>query len=209
MTSSTSEPREQRRWRRFHLWQMFLLLTGASLACASVKCLLDRRDFLHAKAKFYDAIESNELLEVQALLRRYPALIRSTSPPIRTPGGLTVIVCGETPVSVAVLFQSRETFDYLLTLRPDLSRGSAAGTPPLIWATCADDIHYLEALVNQGADCSVRDERGKTAADYARQFGKQDFVELLAKQSSKQTGQIASKAASRADSRIDPAWPHP
>ena len=128
-------------------------------------------DFRAAKTRFYDAIQSNRLSEVQALLHRYPSLIRTTSPMIRVPGGLTVYVSDESPLGVAVLYESKDTFDYLLTLHPDLNTRNGAGTSPVIWATCADEIHYLDALLKRGADCSVRDLNGKTALDYARQFG--------------------------------------
>lgn len=191
MIESPADPSHKRRWRQFRLWHLFLLLTVVALACASIKYLID---FRLARTNFYDAIQLNEVNEVRALLHRYPSLIRTTSPTIRVPGDFSVYTGGETPVSVAVLYESRDTFDYLLTLHPDLNARGAQDTTPLIWATCADDIHYLDALLKQGADCTIRDRRGKTASDYARQFGKRAFLDLIAERSPKQYGARANKA---------------
>jgi len=74
MTESAADPRPKRRWCQFHLWHLFLLVTVVAFACASIKYLID---FRVAKTNFYDAIQSNGLSEVQALLRRYPSLIRT------------------------------------------------------------------------------------------------------------------------------------
>lgn len=165
------------RWCQFHLWHLFLLVALVAIVCISKKYLID---FRVAKADFYDAIQSNRLSEVRALLRCYPWLIRTTSPMIDVPGDLSVLTGGETPVSVAVMYQSRETFDYLLLLDPDVNAGGDADCPPLIWAMCVDDSHYLDALLKHGADCSVRDRHGKTASDYARQFEKHAFLDRVA-----------------------------
>ena len=111
-------------------------------ACASIKYVID---FRAARAHFYDAILSNRPSEVQTLLHRNPSLIRTTSPTIHLPGDLSVYTRGESPVSVAVLYESRDTFDYLLTLHPDLNTRGDAGITPLIWATTAGDIHYFRS----------------------------------------------------------------
>lgn len=160
---------------------MLLLVGVIAFACASIKYVIDYR---LARTKFYDAIQTNEIAEVQSLVRRYPSLIRTTSPMIRVPGDFTIYTGEETPLSVAVLYESRDTFDYLLTLHPDVNAGGAVGTTPIIWAVCAGDIHYLDALLQAGADCSIPDQHGKTAPDYARQFGKKTFLDLIAERSS-------------------------
>ena len=69
----------------------------------------------------------------------------------------------------------------MLSLDPDVNDEGRANGPPVTWAVCVDGIHYLKALLDHGADTSVRDPQGKTASDYARQFGKDDFLSLLAR----------------------------
>jgi hypothetical protein len=177
MSETTAGPRPGRAWYQFHVWHLFVLVTVVACACAVIKWVVDSRI---AKADFYDAIQGNDLSRVQELLRRHPFLMQTHSPPVRVPGDLTIYSVGETPLGVAVMYESRDTFDYLMSLHPDLNAGGGADCPPLICAVCAEDIHYLEALLEHGADPSVRDGHGKTASDYARQFEKDDFLDLIA-----------------------------
>jgi ankyrin repeat protein len=66
-----------------------------------------------------------------------------------------------------------------MSLQPDVNGASDFG-PPIITAALTEDIYYLQVLLEHGADPFVRDFNGKSALDYARQYGKDDFLELLA-----------------------------
>ena len=101
------------------LWHLFVLVTGVAIACASIRYLIDYQTYQTAKNNFYDAIQRNELSKVQRLLHRYPSLIRTHSPSLKIPGDLSIYTFGETPLSVAVMYESRDTFDHLLSLHPD------------------------------------------------------------------------------------------
>ena len=99
---------------------------------------------------------------------------------LRVPGDFSVYTYAETPVSVAVMYESQETFGYLVSRCRDLDSTGKANCPALIHAVCAEDIRYLEVLLNKGADTSVRDDKGKTASDYATQFQRDEYFELIA-----------------------------
>ncbi len=158
---------------RFILW--------ACVVCAVLVGIgIYFRPYYTARANFYDAIQRDDLSKVRELLDRYPSLIRSDSPAYGVPGGLTILSEGDPPLTVAVMFESRNAFDYLLSLDIDVNTGGGGNLPPLITATAADDIYFLRELLDHGADRSVRDGHGYTAADWARQFEKDDFLDLLA-----------------------------
>ncbi len=169
-----------RRWYQIRLWHLFVLMTVAVVAGASIKYFIYARNFQNARVAFYDAIAGDEISEVQRLLHRYPSLIRTQSPTLRVPGDFSIYTGGETPVGVAVMYESQETFGYLVSLRPNLNDGGEANCPPIIWAVCAKDIHYLEVLLDHGVDASLRDRNEKTASDYAVDFKKDDYLDLIA-----------------------------
>ena len=123
MSEAATDPKPRRRWYQFHLWHLVLLVTLVAIAGASLKYLVAFRTFRIAKANFYEAIQYDDLPEVRELVQRYPFLLRTQSPMLRVPGDFSVYTFGETPLSVAVMYESRDTFDYLLSLHPDLNSG--------------------------------------------------------------------------------------
>ncbi len=164
--------------RAFRVW--YLVVPVAALLVAGL-VIRERMTVQAAKGEFFDSIERNDVPAIQDLLNRYPSLLRSESPALKVPGDLSIYTHGETPLGTAVMYDSRNAFDYLLSLGPDVDAPGGAACPALIWAVCRDDIYYLEMLLRSGADPSVRDVRGKTAADYARQFGKPEFLDRIAR----------------------------
>jgi len=95
------------------------------------------------------------------------------------PGGLTIVTEGETPLAIAVLYEGRDVFDYLLSLHPDLDDGGRVRCPPVVQAACAKDAYYLEALLRHGANADARDCFGKSSSDYATEFGRTDLLDVI------------------------------
>ena len=130
------------RWHQFSLRHAFLLLTVLIVVCASIK---QHADFRTARTRFYYAIRDNNVFEVQRLLRVYPSLIPPRSPMLNVGSDLSIYSSGDTPVLVAVNFESRDVFTYLMSTQPDVNGGSYFG-PPIITAALTEDIYYLLTL---------------------------------------------------------------
>ena len=139
------------------------------------------RSFQEAKENFYYAIQFNDVSIVRALLNRHPSLIRTESPMFRVPGDLSIYTAWETPLSVAVMHESREVFDYLLSRSADPNAAGRAQGPPIIRAVVPDDTYYFKTLLDHGADPSAKDGHGKTASDYAKKWGKSKILDLISK----------------------------
>ena len=176
MTANSPHTTRARWWPQFGLRQAFVLLTLVLVIGGWIKGQID---FRAAKARFYDAIQENNLSEVQSLLRVYPTLIRSRSPLIRVGSDISIYSASETPVWVAVNSESRDVFSYLMTLQPDVNGVGEFG-PPIITAALRKDTYYLRLLLAHGADPSVRDFMGRTALALARQYGMDESASLLA-----------------------------
>jgi hypothetical protein len=155
-----------------------ILLAMVAIACASLK---RAHDFRTARDTFYEEITYNRLSEVKELLGRFPSLIRTDSPVLRVPGPSSIYTIGVTPLSVAIMHDSRETFDYLLSESADVNARGKAQLPPIIQAVVPDDTYYFKTLLDHGADPSVRDRYGKTALDYAKKWGKEEILDLISK----------------------------
>jgi hypothetical protein len=184
MTPQDTQPtalKSRLRWYQYRLRTLLVFVTLCAVACSCATVIRARlAAFKTAKQEFFDSIPRDDIVTVQALLRQHPSLIQADSPMLRVPGGFSVYTNGETPLSVAVMYESKDTFEYLLSLHPDVNAAGEAKSPPLIWAVCAKDIVYLKTLLDNGADASVRDFNGKTASDYAKQFKKDEFLKLIA-----------------------------
>jgi len=118
MGETTADAESKRQWYQFHLSHLFVVVTMVAVTCACLKYFCD---FRIARANLYDAIMCNELSEVKELLNRHPSLIRTNSPTLRVPGDFSIHTFGETPISVAVMYEARDTFDYLLSRSPDIN----------------------------------------------------------------------------------------
>jgi hypothetical protein len=177
--STAAATKPKLRWYQYSLRALLVFCTLCAVACSCAAVIREWLAFTTAKQEFFDSIQRNDLARVQALLRQHPSLIRSDSPTLRVPGGFSVYTGGETPLSVAVMYESQDTFEYLLSLRPNVNAAGEAKCPPLIWAVCVKDIRYLKMLLDNGADCSIQDSHDKTASDYAKQFGKVEFLNLI------------------------------
>jgi ankyrin repeat protein len=77
---------------------------------------------------------------------------------------------GATPLHKAVCMRKPETVALLLArgARAEVDLPDRFGQTPLMWAADCGLADVAKVLLDGGADASVRDPRGKTAADFAR-----------------------------------------
>lgn len=66
------------------------------------------------------------------------------------------------------------------------SQGRQSGMPVLHIAVLVGNKEMVDLLIKNGADVKARDKREKTALDYAKQFRKQEIIDLLKKHGAKE-----------------------
>ena len=68
----------------------------------------------------------------------------------------------------------------LLTMRPGLVNSAGEAPPPLHWAIYRDKRGAVEALLNHGADLTLRDrDRDATPLDYAVVYARRELIPAL------------------------------
>ena len=73
-----------------------------------------------------------------------------------------------------------DRIEQLLTMRPGLVNSAGEAPPPLHWAIYRDKRGAVEALLNHGADLTLRDrDRDATPLDYAVVYVRRELIPLL------------------------------
>jgi uncharacterized protein len=72
-----------------------------------------------------------------------------------------------------------EMVEYLIQLGIDLNAPCGKWGSPLHWATYLRNTEFIQLLLSKGADPTIRDSEGSTAADDARVYGANEIYELL------------------------------
>src|SRR5882724_11714123 len=78
---------------------------------------------------FYESIQRNDVEGCQRLLAIDPTLVTSKSLYVRIPGPLTVVTRDESPLGVAIMFESRQVFDALLVAGTDVNKHARNAEP--------------------------------------------------------------------------------
>ena len=95
---------------------------------------------------------------------------------------------GWTPLTAAIqggFFQSgpegnlNQTVNALLSNKADVNLPGTSGWTPLMMAVFKGDIALVRRLISKGADLSAKDEKGKTASDYARERSALEISAIL------------------------------
>ena len=87
----------------------------------------------------------------------------------------------DTPLVSAVLANHLEMAELLVASGANINRADERGMTPLMYAAVTDfgDSSIVDLLLRSGARTDVRDSQGRTAADYARQYGHQHLLARL------------------------------
>lgn len=80
-----------------------------------------------------------------------------------------------TLLALAVKTKAKSCLDALITEKVDLEK-SCAGKTPLMYAAKYGNLEAAKALMNAGAKLSTRNEKGRTALNYALQYKQEDLV---------------------------------
>ena len=110
-----------------------------------------------------------EMYPAKALLAAYPAIHK-------TPGPHGISLLSHT---IAGKKQSWDAFLLLLNAGADVNAAAWRGTTPLIHAVAMSEADMVRALLDRGADPSIKTPAGKTALDFARERKDAAIVEIL------------------------------
>jgi uncharacterized protein len=86
---------------------------------------------------------------------------------------------GWTPLHVAIRYDMREVFDSILKKDPDINRQDCVGWTPIMEAVMDDKIEYVKVLLDLGADTTIANERGATAAMLVQKFSRTEMMSLF------------------------------
>lgn len=73
----------------------------------------------------------------------------------------------------------QEMLNLLLSYKPDVNLSDAKGDTPLMLAALVDDYFAAKALLEHGADITVKDKKGKTAYDWAVGYEYIEVAQLI------------------------------
>jgi hypothetical protein len=88
---------------------------------------------------------------------------------------------GTTPLTRAIIAESRDVVSALLQLGADPELTDRHGRTPLMWASRKEDAKTVKRLLKQGADINRASDKAWTPLMYAIRAGKWSMVELLKK----------------------------
>ena len=116
----------------------------------------------------WDAVQSNDLQEVQRLLQAEPGLLNAERDD-----------AGSTPLSYALVYQDDDLAiaEYLLTQGADPNVANKNGWTLLHGAVYNHHLPQVELLLEYGADPSLKTPDGETALDLARRYGGREPIE--------------------------------
>lgn len=80
---------------------------------------------------------------------------------------------------VATLYEKTDVVKKLIEHHANLDRGDESGTTPIMSAAARKDDYLLLLLLEAGADPSLKDEKGRTALDYAVKYEKTNIQDVL------------------------------
>ncbi len=114
----------------------------------------------------------------------YPETVRQKIVPLLLGAGADANIAnhlGDTPLHAAVRFSygSPIIVRMLLNAGANVNAQNDMGTTPLMNAVYDDSPAIVHLLLDAGADRTITNRYGETAADIARQNGKQKILELL------------------------------
>ena len=92
---------------------------------------------------------------------------------------IIVPASGHTIVHQAVVLNKREHFKLCEAYGANWDQGDLNGVTPLMKAAALNRIHYLERLIELGAELDIKDNRGKTALDYAKMYESLEAMDIL------------------------------
>ncbi len=86
---------------------------------------------------------------------------------------------GSPLLHTTVRFDNMEAFEYLIEKGADINATDNISYTPLIEAVVDGRLKYAERLVDLGADKSITNTMGATAAALANKFGRFEFLPIL------------------------------
>ena len=86
---------------------------------------------------------------------------------------------GSCLLQVAIRYDKREIFEYLIEKGADINFVDLVGWTPLMEAIMDDKVEYGKRLVELGCDLTIANQRGATAKMLAMKFGRQEFLSFL------------------------------
>lgn len=93
----------------------------------------------------------------------------------------TVVVqtSGHTILHEAIVLDRREHFKLCEVYGADWDKADLNGVTPLMKAVALNRIYYVQKLIKLGADQTLRDNRGMSAADYGQFYQSVDSLDIL------------------------------
>lgn len=86
---------------------------------------------------------------------------------------------GSSALHIAALLNQPEVINYFLQYKQMINLTDQKGRTPLIIAVQSGNILSVQALLNSGSNVNVKDTDGKTAKNYAEEYGLADIQALL------------------------------
>jgi len=86
---------------------------------------------------------------------------------------------GSSLLQVAIRYDKKEIFEYLVEKGADINYIDLVGWTPLMEAIMDDKVEYGKRLVELGCDLDIANKRGATAKMLAMKFARQDFMSFL------------------------------
>lgn len=83
-------------------------------------------------------------------------------------------------LSLAIINNDTESFDYLLRFSETINSVDAYGRTPLMIAALLSDIHKAQKLIDGGAFLDVKDFAGRSVQDYFKNMAERKYQDMLA-----------------------------
>jgi hypothetical protein len=132
-----------------------------------------------ATADLDEAADDRADQRMVAILNQYPALLSHRVPSIMVHDGVTFMITDVPLAEYAVICNRCELLSYLLSVGAPLDQQDSVGSTALIHAAAKPSTWYAQELLKHGASRTCRDNKGRTALDWAVYFDKEETIAVL------------------------------